>query len=452
MKKTRIALAITASMIAVTPAMATNGDNLIGLGTQSRALGGTGVAAFYGSENALSNPALLAKAKGNEISFGGTLFKPTVKTQSNLIKNIQASFGQTVPEGNATSTADTNIIPEVSIVNPISKNLTFGIGMFGSAGMGVDYSSDDQLFNAQSNLQIMKFVPSLSYKAKNFGLGFAPVLQYGSLDINYKKQMTNSNGQPLFVQPNGDITTAQSLSPAIETVGSGVSSDLGWGVNIGGYMDIGKLTVGLSYQSPINMKYKNQISTAGKGFNLTFGDELEQPAEIAIGLAYQLGKLTLTGDFKQIKWADAKGYKDFKWDNQNVIALGAKYQGKGFWLGAGFNKGDNPIKEQDGSRGTMTPQGSTNYQNGAINMFNNIFFPATVEQHLTFGGGYNLSKTVSIDAAVVVASETKTTVDTSAVSSTMAAAASGGVINNISSTSTTTHSQIGYTVSVRYNF
>jgi len=449
MKKTKLALAITTSMIAATPAMATNGDNLIGLGAQSRALGGTGVAAFFGSENALSNPALLAKAKGNEISFGGTLFKPSVKTKSDIKKNMGDS---NATGGYYTSSADTNIIPEVSIVTPISDNLSFGIGMFGSAGMGVDYSDSNELFNAQSNLQLMKFAPSLSYKTGNLGIGFSPVLQYGSLDINYKKQMTNSNGQPLFVQPAGNITTVQSLNPAIETVGSGVSSDLGWGYNIGGYMDIGKLTVGLSYQSPINMKYKDQISTAGKGFNLTFGDELEQPAEIAIGLAYQLGKLTLTGDFKQIKWADAKGYKDFKWDNQNVIALGAKYQGKGFWLGAGFNKGDNPIKEQDGSRGTMTAQGSTNYQNGAINMFNNIFFPATVEQHITFGGGYSLSKTVSIDAAIVMASESKTSVDTSAVSSSMAAAASSGTITNVSSTSTTKHSQIGYTVSVRYNF
>jgi len=195
------------------------------------------------------------------------------------------------------------------------------------------------------------------------------------------------------------------------------------------------------------MKYKNQISTAGKAFNLNFSDNLEQPTEIALGLAYKINNITLTGDFKQIKWGDAKGYKDFKWENQTVIALGVKYQGKNYWFGAGFNKADNPIKEL-----SNTPTGSSQaaqqaaYQNGAINMFNNLFFPATVEQHITFGGGYSLSKTTSIDAAVVMASETTTTVDTSAVSTAFA----GGT--STPSQSKTTHSQIGYTLSIRYDF
>ncbi len=498
MKKTRIALAITASMIAATPAMATNGDNLIGLGAQSRALGGTGVAAFYGSENALANPALLAKAKGNEISFGGTLFKPSVKSGSNIQSNLNSNMGGYLQSGSVPnppvnnsvvmhdSAADTNVIPEVSIVNPISDNLSFGIGMFGSAGMGVDYSDYNDLFNAQSNLQIMKFAPSLSYKTKNFGFGFAPVLQYGALDINFRSQVhdgqtsaTDPNGQPVYLTsttgtpttgrqngnantPAGSVTTfpmtvgsngqPQPNSPLMQTVGSGVTSDLGWGYNAGAYMDMGNLTVGLAYQSAIDMKYKGQISTAGKAFGLNFSDNLEQPAELSLGLAYKMGKITLTGDYKQIKWSEAKGYKDFKWDDQTVIALGAKYQGKGFWLGAGYNKADNPIKDLNNTPAANTQAAQMQaYANGATNMFNNLFFPATVESHITFGGGYSLSKTVSIDAAVVMASENKTSVDTSAVSSAFFTDYTGKQAG-IPSTSTTKHSQIGYTVSVRYDF
>ena len=51
-----------------------------------------------------------------------------------------------------------------------------------------------------------------------------------------------------------------------------MSSDIGMGYNLGGYFDIMKnLTVGISYQSAIDMKYKNQISTAATGFGLSMG-------------------------------------------------------------------------------------------------------------------------------------------------------------------------------------
>jgi long-chain fatty acid transport protein len=84
-------------------------------------------------------------------------------------------------------------------------------------------------------------------------------------------------------------------------------------------------------------------------------------------------------------------------------------------------------------------------------MFNNLFFPAFVETHFTLGGGYSLSKTVSLDAAIVMASEKSKAVDTSQISSGMATAIAGSP-QAVSSSEKTTHSQIGYTVSVRYDF
>ncbi|WP_024851786.1 OmpP1/FadL family transporter [Hydrogenovibrio kuenenii] len=397
MKMTRIALAIAATAVVSTPALATNGDSLIGLGAHSRAMGGTGAAMFMGSENALTNPGLLGKSKGTEFAIGGTLFKPAVKDKS-------TTAGATSP----TSANDTNIIPEVSLSTRLDKNLTFGLGIFGSAGMGVDYQDDNKLFNAYSNLQLMKFAPTLAYNTSKFGIGFAPVLQYGALDINYK----NTSG----------------------TVGNGMSSDLGMGFNLGGYFDLAKnLTLGLSYQSAIDMKYKNQITTASKGFALTgFTDHLEQPAELKAGVAYGMGNYTITADAKQIAWGSAKGYKDFNWKDQNVFALGMKYAGQGYWLGAGANYGDDPIKKLNDS----------SYSNQAVNMFNNVFFPGIVTTHVTFGGGYKLTKNMALDGSVVYAPEVNKTINTGFISKTTATG----------TTQKTTHSQIGYTVSLRMNF
>ncbi|MDX1347235.1 MAG: outer membrane protein transport protein [Thiomicrorhabdus chilensis] len=421
MRKTKLALAIATSAMISTPVLATNGDNLIGLGAQARALGGTGTAAFFGSENALTNPALLGKSQGTEFAIGGTLFKPDVKATTDV-----ATSGQ--PADSQTSDADTNIIPEVSLSTRINDNWTFGLGIFGSAGMGTDYRDTDALFNGYSNLQIMKFAPSLAYNEENFGFGFAPVIQYGALDINYKM--------------DADFDGTNETN-----VGNGMSSDLGYGFNLGAYFDVTKeFTIAAAYQSAISMEYDDQMSVASGPFAnfgflpAAFDDKLEQPAEIKIGAAYTTGNWMLTADAKQIKWGDAEGYKDFGWEDQNVFGLGAKYSGNDYWVGVGYNFGSDPIDETN---------------NQTVNMFNNHFFPAVVERHFTFGGGYNITKNMAIDAAVVYAAEVEKTVDTSQISSGFATAYSmsqGGGAVSLPSEHEVTHSQIGYTVSLRMNF
>jgi len=393
-----IAAACAAAPMSV---FATNGDVLIGLGAQSRALGGTGTAAFFGSENALSNPALLGKSTGTEFAFGGTLFMPDVKAEAT-----------TSGAGSQSSKADTNIIPEVSMSTRINDNLTFGIGMYGSAGMGVDYRDTANLFKAYTNLQLMKFAPTLAYNKGNFGVGIAPVLQYGALDINYYANSTNT--------------------------GNGVSTDLGTGYNLGAYFDVNDaLTVAVAYQSPIDMKYKDQITVAANGFSLgsvITSDNLEQPAEMKVGVAYTMNNWLFTADAKQIQWSSAKGYKAFNWQDQDVYALGAKYSASDYWIGLGYNHGKDPIKKLAG----------TSYSAEAINMFNNLFFPGIVEDHYTLGGGIALSKTTTLEGAIVMANKVSKEIDTSTIT-----AAFGGSGTTFQKT---THSQIGYTVSLRMNF
>ena len=400
MKPTRLALAIATAAMVSQPVLATNGTNMIGLGAQSSAMGGTGVAAYYGAENVVINPGLIGKAQGTEFSFGGTLFMPTVKNDGSN------------PSASATSKADMNLIPSVSLVSRINNQLTFGIGMYGTSGMGVDYTGNagtpaQGTSEAQTNLQIMRFAPTLAFNQANFGIGASAIIQYGSLDINYDA-------------PGGD-----------PSFGHGMASDLGYGFSLGGYYDLNdNLTLAASYTSAIKMKYDGQISDAASPFGLTLSDELEQPAELKLGMAYDMGAMTYTADYKQIAWGSATGYKDFGWEDQNVFAIGAKYTARNYWAGLGLNHGNNPIKEQ-------SPTSAGGYSK---NMFNNVFFPATVETHITFGGGYSLTKNVSLDAAIVYAPEAKTSVRV------------WDETNSMELTNTTKHSQMGYTISARYNF
>jgi long-chain fatty acid transport protein len=416
---------------------------MTGVGAQSVAMGGTGVAAYYGAENVIVNPAMIGKGTGTEFAFGGTLFKPNVSNNG--------LGGSLVNQGQVTSSGDTYMIPDISLSSRINDNWSFGLGMYGTSGMGVDYRTAPAVgggmmpgfVKAQSSLQIMRIVPTIAYNTKNAGIGFSPIIQYGALDINHSV-VKNPGFNPMAMP---GMTNPPVLANG--NTGSGMSSDLGMGFSLGGYYDVNKnFTLGASYTSSINMKYKGQLSTASEPFTQpngafakAFADDLEQPAEIKAGAAYTMGNIMLTGDFKQIKWGDAKGYKDFGWQDQNVIALGLKYSGTGYWVGAGYNKADNPIKKFSG-----TPTGNTQAEQLAAaegatkNFFNNIFFPATTEQHFSVGGGYDITKNVSLEGAIMYAPEVSTTVDTTALTF------------GAPSTNTTKHSQMAYTIQAKYKF
>ena len=439
MKKILILSTLTAATL-----FATNGDNLIGLGVESRALGGTGIANFNGAENALSNPALLGKTKvKKEFSFGGTIFSATVKAKTTAGNGTN---GTTIPGTGTsrTSAQDKSMIPVVALLNRINENIVFGLGMYGTAGMGTDWRKKDTphasfdqsgnqintpmnigLYNMRSALMLMQFAPSLAYNKDNFGIGFSAIMQYGQLSIDYDtRDATNRNGK--------------------KHIGNGPSQDYGYGYQIGGFYDINKnLTVAGVYKSTIDMTYKDQISQAAEAFGYgTPGanfkaktDHLEQPAEIGVGISYNMGHMTYTGDYKIIKWEDAKGYKDFGWENQNVLALGAKYTASQYWYGLGYNSANNPIPDNKDSK-KVTPF-ANNTNGDTMNLFNYAMFPATITKAYTFGAGYNLNKESSISFAYMLAPEVSDTVSGQTVGV--------GMI-------TTKHSQTATTVAYKFTY
>lgn len=405
MKLKKIVVSLfAAGMVASPLAHATNGDTMMGIGSQNVALGGTGVAHFVGAESTFANPGMLGKSKGAEVTGGLTIFDPTVDN---------TGFTGTVP---AKSTAKTSFIPDISYSDRINDNLTWGIAMGGIAGMGVDYRMASPAYvSAKTTMSILKVVPTIAYNDANFGVGFSPIFQYGSLAISY----TTAGGA---TNPNHDAST-----------------DSNFGFTMGGYYDVSpSMTVAASYQSPIKMQYGTQLSVAGVGFGQTFGDQLEQPAEIKFGVAADVSdSFIVTADYRQIQWAGAAGYKAFGWKDQDVISIGGKFKGNGYWIGAGYNSANNPIAEYPNA--ALTPFGNNG---GIVNMFNNLMFPAIIKDAFTFGGGYGLSKNMDIEGSVMIAPKVTARVDISD-----AIAAAPGTLFN-----TTTHSQLSGSISLRYKF
>jgi len=419
---------ILLSTVTAMTLFATNGDEMMGLGAKSRALGGTGIAIFNGAENALTNPSLLAKEKSNnEFSFGGTAFKTDVSATTTKGNTANPAIGVS-----KTSDEGMSVIPSIALAHRISDTMVFGLGMYGTAGMGTDWRGSTvnaavgkvDLYNMRSSLMLMQFAPSLAYGKDNFGIGVTAIIQYGALSIDYD--------------------TADNLGN-LKHVGSGISNDFGYGFQLGGYYNPTKsLTLGAVYKSSIDMEYKDQISKAALAFGYGSNpaalaaktDHLEQPAEIGVGVAFNIEHMTYTGDFKQIKWGSAKGYKNFGWEDQNVIALGAKFTQSTYWLGVGYNHGANPIPNNtDTTSVTGTPNKNTN--GDTMNLFNYAMFPATIESAYSAGGGFEVTKGMSIDLAYTYAPE---------VSDTVSAATVG--VGNI----TTKHSQMATTIALNFKF
>ena len=422
--KRSIKLAVAAAVaLTSTAAFATNGDHLIGMGAKARGMGGVGIGMSHGAESGIANPALITTVQGTEVSFGGTVFMPDVETSMN--------GGMTSTK----STSDLSVIPEVAIAQNVGDGLSWGIGMYGTAGMGVDYRDaigtaamgySETNMNFVSNLQLMQFAVPVAYKIGAFSVGVAPVLQYGSLDINYQT-------------PGGTSNT------------EGVAQDFGIGYNVGlAYSEEG-LTVGASYKSAIDMEYAGQLSNAADDFNLGdvdgnpatnnnvgLTDHLEQPAEIGVGASYTFGGNTIAADYKRINWASAKGYGDFGWENQDVYVVGYQYAQDSWALRAGYNYAKSPIKEK--LAGNMMLPGQ--YDGAAMNMLNLVGFPGIVEEHYTIGGSYAFNKSTSIDLAYVYVPEEIEQFDTSALTQAMGGPAT--------STVTTKHSQDA--VSFQLNF
>ena len=390
---TQLNRALILSLIATSAIYATNGDTLIGVGAKTRAMGGAGIAFSHGAESTLVNPALITDVKETEISFGGTIFLPTVKTQMGNKEHK--------------SKADVSVIPAVAIASKVKPNIYIGVGMWGTAGMGVDFKDNPELFKMETTLQLMQFAVPIAYKFSNgLSLGIAPILQYGSLDIHYQ-----------LPQAMGGLN-----------IGDGQNQDFGIGVVVGGLYDFNNgFKIGAVYKSKIKMKYEHSISAATAPFHLGFLDSLDQPAEFGIGFSYTFGAHSIAADYKKILWSKAKGYKDFGWRDQNVFALGYEYNAGKWALRVGFNHAKTPVRIFNQPQKT------------ALDMFNLLGFPATMENHLSIGGTYRYNKNFSIDTTLVYGFTKEKSADVSAMFG------PGAKIKN-------KHTEVGVTIQLNYKF
>jgi len=374
----KISVVLCLAVLVAAPAMATNGDNLIGVGPISRAMGGVGIAAPQDAISAVfSNPAAMCFGPfcpTSQVDFAGTLFMPDVKA-----KVTGAAVGGT---NKANSDDETYAIPAFGVTVPIGEGLNppnwrFGLAAYGVTGLGVDYRESDLdranpgfggnplIAGDFTALQSMRFAPSIAYQPNaKLSFGLAGVVEYSNLDL-----------------------------------AEGSDWDYGFGLQGGTiFKATNNLSLGLNIITPRKLEFKK---VADFNFDGSLDDlDLEAPLEIGTGAAYTIGNTFLIeADIKWINWSDADGYKDFDWNDQWVFAIGAQYEPIAkLFIRAGYNYGKTPVDDNDGFNGqaNKSVQGKT-LPTYYYETFRLIGFPALAEHHVTLGVGYEFTPNFSMN-------------------------------------------------------
>ncbi len=314
---------------------ATNGDNLIGAGAQSRALAGSGLAAYLDSESIFLNPSAIIRAQNATLDLGLTLFVP----------EVYAKAGTTWHK----SRADFETIPYAGYVAPIDEHSAFGVGLFSVSGMGVEYDAPE-LAKMRTKLRYGKLTAAYAWSWGDLALGLGVSLAYGDLLI-----FADMGG--MKVGGDRDYDLAPSLTASIS-------------------YSPGPLTFALVYTSKTDLSYKGVYDFDYVGTPDTL--DLTQPSEVAAGVAYENGSLLLALDLRRIYWSDAKGYREFGWKDQRVAAFGARYSfTPHFQASIGASFADSPLEEFADSNQAF---------------FNIVGFPAISKRHYSCGISWQRGK------------------------------------------------------------
>jgi len=373
-------IGVAGMLLFYTSAFATNGYQLIGVGSYQKSLAGA-VTALPGSNmTAVTNPAGMMRI-GHRADFSMEAFMPDRSTDF-------TAFGGEKAE----SSSEIYGIPAIGWNGPVGsrEDMVFGGGMYGTSGMGVDYGSTlmqppmegvspGVYWDGYSSIAFWQMAPSLAWQAaEKLSLGASINIDFQQVAFQQRMLADSSgDGQGDMVVTNFDLSRG--------------ASAFGFGLSLGILYDLNEMvTLGASYKSKqffTDLEYQLAYGDINFGTPLPAGTyklDLDFPQQAAVGIAVHAAEsFTVAADVKWINWSDTMetlavsgpgGIQvpmDPGWDDQVVFAIGLAYKvNDRFNLRAGFNYGESPIDGESAA--------------------NNLVLPAIVETHYTVGADYRL--------------------------------------------------------------
>ena len=345
----RVLLAGLVGLLAV-PLGATEGVNMIGSGPVQESLAGAGAAHPVDSTWVLLNPAALTVLP-RQLSLSYEVFAPDRSLDSS-----QAPAGN--PAGR-TSDHASFYIPALSASLGEWQGIHWGLGLFGTSGMGVDYSQariPGMGGDTRSEYSVAKlFLAGAVDLGDGWSVGAGPVLVMSRM----RTDMVHSTG---------------------------VSSDawdtsLGAGLSLGVYKTWDRWRFGVAYLT-------EQFQQEWDEYESLMRDPLNLPPQLQVGVAYDVTeRVTLLLDYRLVHWEAVPQWSDdpndggFGWSDQHIVKIGVEWRATDrlTWRG-GLSHGNSPIDESA--------------------VFANGLFPAIMETHAALGVSYQVSACLDLHATV----------------------------------------------------
>ncbi len=388
---------------------ATNGYFPIGYGSNSRSMGGVGVAYPQDGYAAASNPASIIDVD-KRFDITGEFFNPPLSVVHDSEQFPARERGE---RPSIAIDDDLYLIPGMGGVFFNNNKVALGFSMIG-AGFGSEFDQSwdpvtrthngetfpsGYFFNFNGlggdtlsvELLQMQVLPTIAYRINsNHTIGFSPALAVQGFRVK---------GLTAFGDTVGSSDPENLTDNNWEyTFGAGVR--VGW---LGNFLN-NRLNIGINYASKVFMErfedYRGLFANQG---------EFDIPEHYAIGFAFKAtDKLTLALDVQEIKYSDVAsignkgplandpatfypcgsdecgrlGLNDglgFGWDDQTVYKFGIDYKlNPKINLRAGYNYSESPIDEDQ--------------------VLFNLIAPAVVEEHLTLGFSYKISEKSELSA------------------------------------------------------
>lgn len=381
-KRASMATAFAAATLCSTSATALNGLRPIAPSAVSRAMGGTGLALYSSSFDAVyKNPALLTKQATDsgvsDLTLGMAIgdFRTRAKGNSGRYKSDWV-----YPNGDTTGVFPSGF----GLGYKASNDINLGFGFYGGGG-GADYSGQDPVLGAKSNVIAFSGVA---------GAGFPITPQL-------------SVGLSLWATTVSVEATSENFSgkgPRNETGGKAAVYGLSAGAS---YKASSTLTLGAYIQPPQTAVIKDgrdyfmeERRAPGDRDNVLF---TASPFEAALGLAYQASPKILTSvDARFLRWSEAQFLKELGWEDQAVIAMGLAYNlDQDNLIRVGYNYGNRPapdVKMEEG-QDLIAFQGHP-LPKLAASAISSIAAFGLTQHHYTLGSSHKINSNLLLDTSV----------------------------------------------------
>jgi long-chain fatty acid transport protein len=337
------------------------------------------------------NPAIISALEDQEVLIGSALVLPSIHLQSGLASDsVEGVFPPTNRYGEARSDSGVaaGLATGFSFRLRDDSPLTFGLGIFGLVGGGVNFAgsySTPILTPRQppdylgvgpiyANLSMLGIAPMASLQVTDrLAIGGGPIITSGSLAFN-----------PAFFAPGPKDALGLPTFPA----GTNGRPYWGGGFQVGLFYELNEnWNFGFSYKSPI---WQEKWDFNASNPNLSprrIGIQASLPEIISWGIAYKgIPKTLLALDLRYFDYADTElfGQKvvdgGLGWRSVFAVALGGQYQATGrLTIRAGYLYNTNPIRD--------------------VTTLFNVQAPGIIQNTFTVGASYQLTENVTASLA-----------------------------------------------------